>query len=256
VSFTGSVAVGKHLMKLAADGSKRTTMELGGHGPVLVFDDADLDRALDILVPAKFRNAGQVCVSPTRFHVQEGIYDRFVSEFASRAARLNVGNGLDAAVRMGPMANPRRPDAIEGFVSNAVVAGARIVTGGERGGGTSRDGFFFRPTVLADVPISARVMNEEPFGPIALMRPFKTFDEAIEQANRLPYGLAAYCFTENGRRALLAGDAIESGMVGINTTMIGGADAPFGGVKDSGHGSEDGPEGLEACLVLKTIHQA
>jgi succinate-semialdehyde dehydrogenase / glutarate-semialdehyde dehydrogenase len=255
ISFTGSVAVGKHLMKLAADGAKRTTMELGGHGPVLVFDDADLERALDILVTAKFRNAGQVCVSPTRFHVQEGIYDRFVQGFAARTAKLAVGNGLEPSVQMGPMANPRRPDAIEGFVANAVTTGARIVTGGERGGPT-RGGFFFRPTVLADVPTTARVMNEEPFGPIALMRPFKTFDEAIEQANRLPYGLAAFCFTENGRRALLLGDAIESGMVGINTTMIAGADSPFGGVKDSGHGSEDGPEGLEACLVVKTIHQA
>ena len=156
---------------------------------------------------------------------------------------------------MGPMANPRRPDAIEAFIGNAVQAGARIAAGGERGGGTHENGFFFRPTVLTDVPLEARVMNEEPFGPLALMRPFKTFDEAIEQANRLPYGLAAYCFTENGRRALLLGDAIESGMIGINTTMIGGADSPFGGVKDSGHGSEDGPEGLEACLVVKAIHQ-
>ena len=256
ISFTGSIAVGKHLMKLAADGAKRTTMELGGHGPVLIFDDADLDRALELLVPAKFRNAGQVCVSPTRFHVQEGIYDRFVQGFAARAAKLAVGNGLEAGIQMGPMANPRRPDAIEGFVANAVTTGARVVMGGQRGGGPSSGGFFFRPTVLADVPIAARVMNEEPFGPIALMRPFKTFDEAVEQANRLPYGLAAFCFTENGRQALLLADAIESGMVGINTTMIAGADSPFGGVKDSGHGSEDGPEGLEACLVVKTIHQA
>jgi succinate-semialdehyde dehydrogenase/glutarate-semialdehyde dehydrogenase len=262
VSFTGSVAVGKHLLKLAADGAKRTTMELGGHGPVLIFDDADLERALDMLVASKFRNAGQVCVSPTRFHVQEGIYDRFVQGFSARTAQVAIGNGLDPAVKMGPMANPRRPDAIEGFVADAVKHGARVVTGGERGvgatgtSGSASGGFFFRPTVLADVPTSARVMNEEPFGPVALMRPFKTFDEAIEQANRLPYGLAAFCFTENGRRALLLGEAIESGMVGINTTMIAGADSPFGGVKDSGHGSEDGPEGLEACLVLKTIHQA
>ena len=256
VSFTGSVAVGKHLMKLAADGAKRTTMELGGHGPVLIFDDADIGKALDLLVPHKFRNSGQVCVSPTRFYVQEAVYEKFASEFASRASRLKVGNGMDAANQMGPMANPRRPEAIEAFGGNAVKAGARIATGGERGGGSHDAGFFFRPTVLTDVPLDARVMNEEPFGPIALMRPFRTFDEAIEQANRLPYGLAAYCFTENGRRALLLADAIESGMVGINTTMIGGADSPFGGVKDSGHGSEDGPEGLEACLVLKAIHQA
>jgi succinate-semialdehyde dehydrogenase/glutarate-semialdehyde dehydrogenase len=256
VSFTGSVPVGKHLAKLAAEQMMRTTMELGGHGPVLVFDDADLDRTLDLLVPHKFRNSGQVCVSPTRFYVQEGIYDRFVREFTERAGKLKVGNGLDAASNMGPMANPRRPDAIEAFVEDAVKVGARIATGGERGGGTSDGGFFFRPTVLADVPLEARIMSEEPFGPIALMRPFKTFDEAIEQANRLPYGLAAYCFTENGRRALLLGDAIESGMIGINTVTIGGADTPFGGVKDSGHGSEDGPEGLEACLVTKAIHQA
>jgi succinate-semialdehyde dehydrogenase / glutarate-semialdehyde dehydrogenase len=265
VSFTGSVAVGKHLMKLAAEGAKRTTMELGGHGPVLIFDDADLAKALDLLVAYKFRNAGQVCVSPTRFYVQEGVYERFAKEFAARAAQLNVGNGLEASSQMGPMANPRRPEALETFVGDAVKVGARIATGGERGGGSlatgtrgvsQGGGFFFRPTVLTDVPLEARVMNEEPFGPIALMRPFKTFDEAIEQANRLPYGLAAYCFTENGRRALLLGDAIESGMIGINTTMIAGADSPFGGIKESGHGSEDGPEGLEACLVLKTIHQA
>jgi len=257
VSFTGSVAVGRHLMKLAADGGKRTTMELGGHAPVLVFDDADLRRTLDIVVASKFRNAGQVCVSPTRFYVQEGIYERFVQEFTARAAKVAVGSGVEKGVQMGPMANPRRPEAVDGFVSNAVQSGARLATGGERGNGsTSHGGFFFRPTVLADVPLTARVMNEEPFGPIALMRPFKSFDEAIEQANRLPYGLAAYCFTENGRRAMLVGDAIESGMVGINTTAIAAADAPFGGVKDSGHGSEDGPEGLEACMVLKTIHQA
>ena len=256
LSFTGSVAVGKHLMKLAAEGAKRTTMELGGHGPVLVFDDADVDRALGLLVAHKFRNAGQVCISPTRFYVQEGIYERFVKEFTARAAKVAVGDGLDAGNHMGPMANPRRPEAIAGFIDNALKVGARIAIGGERGGGSSEHGFFFQPTVLADVPLEARVMNEEPFGPIALMRPFKTFDEAIEQANRLPYGLAAYCFTENGRRALLLGDAIESGMIGINTTLVGGADSPFGGVKDSGHGSEDGPEGLDACLVTKAIHQA
>jgi succinate-semialdehyde dehydrogenase/glutarate-semialdehyde dehydrogenase len=249
ISFTGSVPVGKHLMKLAADGAKRTTMELGGHAPVLVFDDADLDRTLDMLVPHKFRNAGQVCISPTRFHVQEGIYDRFLAGFVERAKALRVGDGRDSAVQMGPMANIRRPAAIESFVGDASSLG-------ERGGGPSKKGFFFQPTVLADVPLAAKVMNEEPFGPIALMSPFATFDEAVEQANRLPFGLAAYCFTENGRRALHLGDAIESGMVGINTVMVGGADSPFGGVKDSGHGSEDGPEGLEACLVVKAIHQA
>jgi succinate-semialdehyde dehydrogenase/glutarate-semialdehyde dehydrogenase len=253
LSFTGSTVVGKHLLKLAADTVKRTTMELGGHAPVIVFDDADLDRALELTVPAKHRNAGQVCVSPTRFYVQEGVYERFVSGFAERAERIVVGDGLDPASQMGPMANPRRIAAMEAMIGDAVTRGARIRTGGERLG---NQGFFWRPTVVSEIPQDARLMNEEPFGPVALMAPFKDFDEAVELANRLPYGLAAYAFTRDARRAMLIGDAIESGMVGINTTMIAGADSPFGGVKESGHGSEDGLEGLAACYVTKAIHQA
>lgn len=253
MSFTGSTAVGKQLMKLSADTMKRTTMELGGHAPVIVFDDADLDKAVATLAPAKFRNAGQVCVSPTRFYVQEGIYDRFVAAFTDHARGVSVGDGLKDGSQMGPMANPRRPQAMEALVADAVGAGASLRTGGERIEG---DGFFWQPTVLADVPLSARIMNEEPFGPVAVMAPFATFDEVVEQANRLPYGLAAYAFTESARRALLIGDAIEAGMIGINGVRIAGPDAPFGGVKESGHGAEDGPEGLEACLVTKTIHQS
>lgn len=252
VSFTGSVPVGKHLMKLAADNMLRTTMELGGHAPVIIFDDADLEKALTLTVASKYRNAGQVCVSPTRFYVQEGIYDKFVKGFAERAAAVKVGNGLEDGNVMGPMANPRRPEAMESLVSDALSHGAKCVAGGERLGNR---GYFWKPTVLKDVPISARIMNEEPFGPVALMAPFSTFDEVVEQANRLPFGLASYAFTGSADTALRLGSAIEAGMVGINTTMIGAADAPFGGVKHSGHGSEDGPEGLEACLVLKTIHQ-
>ena len=252
ISFTGSVPVGKHLMKLAAEGAKRTTMELGGHAPVLVFDDCDLDKAVSLLVANKFRNAGQVCISPTRFHVQEGIYDRFVKEFTARAEKVQIGDGTAQGTNMGPLANVRRPEAIESFVADARKAGATVAVGGERGDG---DGYFFRPTVLTDVPLTAKVMNEEPFGPIALVRPFKDLDEAVEQANRLPFGLAAYCFTENGRRAMLLGDAIESGMIGINQMGMSHVDAPFGGVKDSGHGSEDGPEGLQAFTVTKAIHQ-
>lgn len=253
ISFTGSVPVGKHLMKLAAEGAKRTTMELGGHSPVLVFDDCDLENAINLLVANKFRNAGQVCVSPTRFHVQEGIYDRFVREFSARAEALRVGDGTAPGTNMGPLANVRRPAAIENFVEDARRAGATVAAGGERADG---NGYFFRPTVLTDVPLTAKVMNEEPFGPIALVRPFKDLDEAVEQANRLPFGLAAYCFTENGRRALLLGDTIEAGMIGINQMGLSHVDAPFGGVKDSGHGSEDGPEGLEAFTVTKAIHQS
>ncbi|MGP1352256.1 MAG: NAD-dependent succinate-semialdehyde dehydrogenase [Parasphingopyxis sp.] len=253
ISFTGSVPVGKHLMKLAADGVKRTTMELGGHAPVLVFDDCDLERTLDIIVPQKFRNAGQVCVSPTRFYVQNGIYDRFVAEFTRRTERLTVGNGLDNATEMGPLANERRPEAVGALIADAADKGARITTGGDVLGDS---GFFFRPTVIADVPLDAQIMSNEPFGPVAMMRPFETLDESIEQANRLPYGLAAFAFTENGRQAMILGDAIESGMVGINTVGISAVDAPFGGVKESGFGSEDGPEGLEAYMVTKAVHQA
>jgi len=251
LSFTGSVPVGKHLAKLAAETMMKTTMELGGHGPVLVFDDCDLEKTLDTLVAHKFRNAGQVCVAPTRFHVQAGIYDRFAQGFAERTARLKVGSGLDRDTQMGPMANARRPAAIEELVEDARRVGARVLAGGTRGEG---DGFFFTPTVLADVPLEARAMNDEPFGPLALLAPFETVEDAIAQANRLPFGLAAYCFTENGRRQNLLGDEIEAGMVAINNVRLSWPDSPFGGVKDSGFGSEDGPEGVAAHLVTKTVH--
>jgi succinate-semialdehyde dehydrogenase/glutarate-semialdehyde dehydrogenase len=251
LSFTGSVPVGKQLMRLAADTVMRMTMELGGHSPVLVFDDCDVEKTLDILVAHKFRNAGQVCVSPTRFHVQDGIYDRFAAGFAERTKRITVGDGRDAGTNMGPTANPRRPAAIEAMVENARARGATLLAGGGRGEG---QGFFFQPTVLGDVPLDAAVMNDEPFGPLALLRRFGTVDEAIEQANRLPYGLAAYCFTENGRRQNLLGDAVEAGMVVINNVRTSWPDAPFGGMKESGFGSEDGPEGVEAHMITKAIH--
>ena len=252
LSFTGSIVVGKHLLRLAADTVKRTTMELGGHAPVLVFDDADLDRALDMLAASKSRNAGQVCVSPTRFYLQDGIHDRFVAGLSARLAAVRVGDGLEDGIGMGPMANPRRPAAVEALVTDAVARGARVATGGHR---IDSQGYFFAPTVLTEVPNAARIMNEEPFGPVAVVSRFSTFDEVIEQANRLPFGLASYAFTRDAERVMRLGGALESGMVAINTTMIGAADAPFGGVKESGHGSEDGPEGVEACLVTKAIHQ-
>jgi succinate-semialdehyde dehydrogenase/glutarate-semialdehyde dehydrogenase len=253
LSFTGSTAVGKHLMALAAGTAKRTTMELGGHAPVIVFDDADLNRTIDLLTTAKTRNAGQVCVAPTRFYVQEGIYDRFVSAFVGRLAKVDLGDGLHGSSQMGPMANPRRPAAMQQFIGDAAMRGARILTGGERHGA---EGFFWKPTVLSEVPLDARIMNEEPFGPVAVVAPFATLEDAIEHANRLPYGLAAYAFTESAKRAMLIADAIEAGMVGINAVAMAAADAPFGGVKASGHGSEDGPEGLHEFLVTKTIHHA
>jgi succinate-semialdehyde dehydrogenase/glutarate-semialdehyde dehydrogenase len=252
MSFTGSTVVGKHLMKLCADGMKRTTLELGGHAPVVVFDDVDVDRVLDTAVPAKFRNAGQVCVSPTRYYVQQGVYDAFVEGFSARAAQLPFGDGLDEANRMGALANPRRVEAMGRLIEDAEAHGAKRTAGGERRGNT---GFFWEPTVLADVPVEAAIMNEEPFGPVALMTPFTTFDDAVAQANRLPFALAAYAYTDSAKRAMLIGDALEAGMVGINTERLGAADSPFGGIKESGHGAEDGPEGVEACLVTKAIHQ-
>ena len=252
VSFTGSVPVGRHLMRLAADGLKRVTMELGGHAPVLVFADCDLEKTLDLVVPQKFRNAGQVCVSPTRFYVHEPIYDRFVAGIAERAKAVTTGHGLSADTRMGPLANARRPGAIAALVDDAAAKGARVLAGGHRGA----DGFFFEPTLLADVPDSADIMSNEPFGPVAVTAPFTTLDDAVEKANRLPFGLAAFAFTEGLRNANLLGDAIEAGMVGINTFAISTPDAPFGGVKDSGFGSEGGIEGMDGYLVTKAIHMA
>lgn len=253
LSFTGSTAVGKQLMRLASDTVKKTTLELGGHAPVIVFDDCDLEKTVELLATAKFRNAGQVCVSPTRFYVQDGIHDRFVAALTERTKRIRVGDGLLDASDMGPMANPRRPDTIESMIRTAVGDGAELLTGGERIGS---EGFFYQPTILANVPVDTRAMNEEPFGPLIMAARFRDFDEAVALANRLPYGLAAYAFTENGRQANRIADAIESGMVAVNTTRLAYPDAPFQGVKQSGHGSEDGTEGLLACMVTKTIHMA
>jgi succinate-semialdehyde dehydrogenase / glutarate-semialdehyde dehydrogenase len=252
LSFTGSTVVGKHLMKLAADDMKRTTMELGGHGPVLVFDDVDVDHVLDIVVPHKYRNAGQVCVSPTRFIVQDGVFDRFRDGFIERAKAIKVGNGLEAGIQMGPMANPRRPEAMERMIGDAVARGGKLGTGGERIG---NQGYFYAPSVLSEVPLDAEIMNEEPFGPVAMINPFATEDDMIAEANRLPYGLAAYSWTNDAKRQKRLAREVETGMFCVNTTMLGGPDTPFGGVKWSGHGHEDGPEGLMACMVLKTVHE-
>jgi succinate-semialdehyde dehydrogenase / glutarate-semialdehyde dehydrogenase len=252
LSFTGSTVVGKHLMKLAADNMLRTTMELGGHGPVLVFDDVDVDKVLDTMVGAKYRNAGQVCVSPTRFIVQDKVFDQFRDGFVSRAKAIKVGNGLEDGVQMGPMANPRRPDAMERLIGEAVNKGAKLHCGGERLG---NQGYFYAPSVLFDIPLDAGIMNEEPFGPVALINRFGSEADMIAEANRLPYGLAAYSWTQDSARQKRLAREIETGMFCVNTVMLGGPDTPFGGVKWSGHGSEDGPEGVMACLVLKTVHE-
>jgi len=253
VSFTGSVPVGKHLAALAARGMKRATMELGGHSPVLVFDDADPIKAADTIAAFKYRNAGQVCISPTRFYVQEKNYNKFVERFVEYAKGLTLGDGLDKDTKMGPVANPRRLDAMESFVNDAKARGGKIATGGNRRG---NQGFFFEPTVITDIPDDSKIMTEEPFGPLAPIVPFKTFDEVVERANSLPFGLASYAFTNSSATANAVGDAIQAGMVGINSVMISTPETPFGGVKDSGYGSEGGIEGLQAYMNTKFISQA
>ena len=252
LSFTGSTQVGKQLIKLAAEDLKRTTMELGGHGPVLVFADAELERAMDFTAAGKYRNCGQVCVSPTRFIVEEDVFDDFVAGFTARAQAIKVGDGLDPGTRMGPMANPRRPDAMERLIGDAVARGGTLHTGGERIG---NQGYYYAPTVLSNVPLDAAIMNEEPFGPVAILNPFGSEEAMIAEANRLPYGLAAFAWTSDARRQKIVARRLEAGMVGLNGGAISSADAPFGGVRWSGHGSEDGPEGVEACLVTKAVHE-
>ncbi|MCZ7472696.1 MULTISPECIES: NAD-dependent succinate-semialdehyde dehydrogenase [Rhizobium/Agrobacterium group] len=250
ISFTGSVSVGKHLTKLAAESLKRTTMELGGHAPVLVFKDAPLEQTLDLSVQRKFRNAGQVCVSPTRFYVEDSVYDDFCAGFAQRAKAIKVGNGLQDGVQMGPLVHRRRLEVVERFVQDAVAHGGRILAGGERIG---NEGNFWAPTVIADVPETAMAMNEEPFGPIALINRFSTAEEALEKANRLPFGLAAYAFTTSSSAAMRVADELQAGMVAINSFNVATPEAPFGGIKESGNGSELGTEGLDAYFETKMI---
>ncbi len=253
ISFTGSTAVGKHLAALAGKYMKRATMELGGHAPAIVFDDADLDVAVKVLSVAKFRNAGQICIAPTRFLVQEKLYEQFLEKFTAIAKALKVGDGMEAGVKMGPLANARRIPALEGLIADAVQSGGEITTGGKRIG---NKGYFFEPTVVAHVPTAARAMNEEPFGPLALVNSFHDFNEVIAEANRLPYGLASYAFTKSTKTATALAGAIEAGMLTINHFGLAFQEVPFGGVKDSGYGSEGGSEAIEAYLNTKLVSQA
>ena len=252
VTFTGSTAVGKLLASQAGTHMKRVTMELGGHSPAIVCEDADVKAAVKILSANKFRNAGQVCISPTRFLVHDSVYEEFVDGFVKQAESLNVGNGLDDGVKMGPLAHDRRLTAIEGFVADAVENGAKVLTGGKRKG---NKGYFFEPTVMTNVSNEARIMNEEPFGPLAPINSFSSIDEVVEESNRLNYGLAAYAYTNSAKTAQDLGQSIESGQVSINHHGLGLVDTPFGGVKDSGYGSEGGPEGLDAYMTTKLVSQ-
>jgi len=253
ISFTGSTAVGKQLAALAGQHMKRATMELGGHAPAIVFDDADVDAASRLLAASKLRNAGQVCISPTRFLVQEPVFDRFVDTFVANVKKAKVGDGLESGTTMGPLANPRRITAMETLIGDAVRHGAEVRTGGNRIG---NKGNFFEPTVLTNVPRDARIMNEEPFGPVAVISPFRGCDDVVQEANRLPYGLASYAFTRSTKTATAIASSVEAGMMTINHIGLALPEVPFGGVKDSGYGSEGGSEAIEAYLNAKFVTQA
>jgi succinate-semialdehyde dehydrogenase / glutarate-semialdehyde dehydrogenase len=253
VTFTGSTVVGKQLAALAGKHMKRVTMELGGHAPVIVFEDADVDAAAKLLAFGKFRNAGQVCVSPTRFLVQEKVYENFVGKFTEHAKALKVGNGMEQGTTMGALANPRRTVSMDAHVADAKKSGGKIRTGGSRIGDK---GNFFEPTVVTEVPNSAKAMNEEPFGPLAVINPFRTFDDAVTEANRLPFGLASYAFTKSAKTANAIAAEVEVGMMTINHLGLALPEVPFGGVKDSGYGTEGGADAIEAYLNTKFVSQA
>jgi succinate-semialdehyde dehydrogenase/glutarate-semialdehyde dehydrogenase len=250
ISFTGSTAVGKQLASLAGQHMKLATMELGGHAPVLVFADADVDSAAKTLVGAKFRNAGQICISPTRFLVERPAFDRFVDLFVESAKTIKVGLGQDPSTQMGPLVNARRVEAMQRLTADAIAKGAKLRLGGRR---MQREGYFFEPTVFTDVPLDAALMNEEPFGPIAMINSFDDMESAIAEANRLPVGLAAYAFTGSAATAKIVADRIESGMVSINHIGFGLPETPFGGMKESGYGSEGGSEAIEAYLQTRFV---
>jgi len=250
VTFTGSTPVGKLLASLAGQHMKRATMELGGHAPVIVTADADIDKAIATMATHKFRNAGQVCVSPTRFLVEEAVADRFIDGFTEAAKAIKVGAGTDADTVMGPLANDRRIPALQALVDDAVDHGGRLTTGGRRIG---NKGWFFEPTVLADVPLSARIMNEEPFGPVAVINRFASLGDAIAEANRLPFGLAAYAWTGSAAAAGRIAAEVEAGMTTINHLGLALPEVPFGGIKDSGYGTEGGSEAIEAYLDTRFI---
>jgi succinate-semialdehyde dehydrogenase / glutarate-semialdehyde dehydrogenase len=250
MSFTGSVAVGKQLAALAGSHMKRTTMELGGHAPVIIFDDADIDAAAKTMAFMKYRNAGQVCISPTRFLVQERVYASFVEKFVAGAKAIKVGDGLEKTTKMGPLANKRRQQAVEAHVEDAKKCGGKVLAGGYPIG---EKGNFFEPTVIAELPKEAMAMNQEPFGPLAIINRFGSFEDAVAEANRLPYGLAAYAWTRSARTATAIAAEVETGMMTVNHLGLALPEVPFGGVKDSGYGSEGGSEAIEAYLNPKFV---
>lgn len=253
VSLTGSTAVGKQLLRDAADTVKRVSMELGGHAPVIVFEDADAEAIAEMTVPVKFANAGQVCVSPSRFFVHESRAQAFADRFVEKTKSLRIGNGLDPETAVGPLSTEKRRTQIEALVADTVESGARLLTGGSRPAGVNR-GYFYEPTVFDQVPDTARIMSDEPFGPVVPITTFRDFDEVMARANALPLGLASYVFTHSLKTAHAASEAMEAGMVGVNTYGLAAAEAPFGGIKESGFGREGGTEGIRDYLDVKYTH--
>jgi succinate-semialdehyde dehydrogenase / glutarate-semialdehyde dehydrogenase len=250
ISFTGSTPVGKQLAALAGQHMKKATMELGGHAPVLIFKDADLDVAVKEMLASKFRNAGQVCIAPTRFLIERDVYDEVISKIKTQVEALKVGNGLDDDTDMGPMIHARGYANIQKLIKNALEKGAQLVCGGEALEGA---GYFMQPTVLKDVPFEADCMDKEPFGPLVLCRPFDSYEEAVKEANRLEFGLAAYAYSRSNKTCLDLGRDIQSGMLTINHVGLGLPELPFGGIKDSGYGTEGGSEAINAYFDTRLV---
>ena len=250
ISFTGSTPVGKQLAALAGQHMKKATMELGGHAPVLIFKDADLDVAVKEMLASKFRNAGQVCIAPTRFLIERDVYDEVISKIKTQVEALKVGNGLDDDTDMGPMIHARGYANIQKLIKNALEKGAKLVCGGEALEGA---GYFMQPTVLKDVPFEADCMDKEPFGPLVLCRPFDSYEEAVKEANRLEFGLAAYAYSRSNKTCLDLGRDIQSGMLTINHVGLGLPELPFGGIKDSGYGTEGGSEAINAYFDTRLV---
>jgi succinate-semialdehyde dehydrogenase/glutarate-semialdehyde dehydrogenase len=253
ISVTGSTRVGKLILKQAADKVQRVTMELSGHSPFIVFDDADINKATDIAVTAKFRNNGQVCISPNRFYIQEKKKDDFINSFISKAKKLKIGNGMDENVQLGPLTTEKRLNEIEQLVETTKKEGAKVLMGGKRPAGFNK-GYFYEPTVFDDVKDDFTIMKEEPFGPLVPMLSFKNFDEVIERANKNDLGLCSYICTNSMDQAHRASELMETGTVAVNTGVVALAEAPFGGIKQTGYGREGGSTAIKDYLNIKYTH--
>ena len=253
VSITGSTRVGKIILKKAADKVQRVTMELSGHSPFIVFEDSDIDKVADMAVTAKFRNNGQVCISPNRFYIQESKKEEFISKFIERTKKLKIGNGMDEGVQLGPLTTDKRLAEIEQLVETTKNEGAKVLLGGKRPAGFNK-GYFYEPTVFDGIKDDFTIMRQEPFGPLVPMLSFKTFDEVIERANNNDLGLCSYIYTNSMEQAHRASELIESGCVAVNTAAVAVAEAPFGGIKQTGYGREGGSMAIKDYLNVKYTH--